>query len=515
MSRRVIGVASLIYGVSILLSRLVGLIRESVIGRTLGDGPEADVYWTAFVLPDFLNYLLAGGVLSIVFIPMFQRYLAAGDEEGGWRAFSAIANVLTGLLLLATAALWALTPKLTPIIAPGLDAGQLVLLDRLVRIILPAQIFHLTGGLISATLQARDAHAAPAAAPVVYTGCIVAGGLLLGPTLGAEGFAWGVLAGSALGPFGLPLVAAVRRGLRWRLGLNLRHPDLRRYLLLSLPVMLGFSVVVLDDMVIKHYASSVAEGVISRLQYARTLMKVPMGVFGMAAGLAAFPTLSRLIAGGQREEAWRTLVGALRLMLLLAFTAQVGLTVAGTEIAAVVWGRARFTPAELADIGRYTGLLCLGLWAWSAQMLIARGFYAQGDTWTPTLVGSGVMAVTFPVYGLLADRAGGDGLALASSAAISLYLAALMLLLRRRLGRDVEGPGLLDALWRLALAAGGGIGVGLLLDRALPAWPALLRGALNGGVAALTCLALARALRLPEVSRLLGVLRRKLRRGRA
>ena len=77
-SRRVIGLASIIYGVSILLSRLVGLIRESVIGRTLGNSGEADVYWTAFVLPDFLNYLLAGGVLSIVFIPMFQGHLARG-----------------------------------------------------------------------------------------------------------------------------------------------------------------------------------------------------------------------------------------------------------------------------------------------------------------------------------------------------------------------------------------------------------------------------------------------------
>ena len=90
--------ASIIYGVSILLSRLVGLIRESVIGRTLGNGGEADVYWTAFVLPDFLNYLLAGGVLSIVFIPMFQGHLARGDEEAGWRSFSVIGNFL-GLLL--------------------------------------------------------------------------------------------------------------------------------------------------------------------------------------------------------------------------------------------------------------------------------------------------------------------------------------------------------------------------------------------------------------------------------
>lgn len=513
--RRVIAVASLIYGVSILLSRVVGLVREAVIGRTLGNGGEADVYWAAFVLPDFLNYLLAGGALSIVFIPIFQGYLARDDEAGGWRAFSVIANPLCALLVLATAGLWIATPALTPLIAPGLDAEQFALLDRLVRIILPAQIFHLVGGLISATLQARDKHAMPALAPVVYTGCIVAGGLLLGPSLGAEGFAWGVLVGSALGPFGLPLAGAIRHGLRWQPVFAPRDRDFKRYILLSLPVMLGFSVVVLDDMVVKHHASELAEGAISRLQYARTLMKVPMGVFGMAAGLAAFPTLSRLVAEGRPGEAWRTLVGALRMMLLMAVAAQVGLTVAGAEVATVIygWGSDRFSPAQLADIGRYTGLFCLGLWAWSAQLLVARGFYAQGDTWTPTVVGSIVMLLALPLYGLLADWRDAEGLALASSAAISVYLAVLSLLLRRRLqDTDDPGPPLLSHVVRLAVAAGAAIALGLGLDHLLPVLPALLRGAVTGGVAVLACLLIARLLGVAEVARLVGMLTRRLRR---
>ncbi len=513
--RRVIAIASVIYGASILLSRLVGLVREAVIGRTLGNSGEADVYWAAFVLPDFLNYLLAGGALSIVFIPIFQGYLARGDEAGGWRAFSVIANPLCALLLLATAGLWIATPRLTPLIAPGLDPDQLVLLNRLVRIILPAQIFHLVGGLISATLQARDHHAMPALAPVVYTACIVAGGLLLGPSLGAEGFAWGVLVGSALGPFGLPLAGALRHGLRWLPVLAPRHPDFRRYVLLSLPVMLGFSVVVLDDMVIKYHASALAEGAISRLQYARTLMKVPMGVFGMAAGLAAFPTLSRLVAGGRPGEAWRTLVAALRMMLVMAVAAQVGLTVAGTEVATVIygWGSDRFSPAQLAEIGRYTGLFCLGLWAWSAQLLVARGFYAQGDTWTPTLVGSGVMLLALPLYALLAGQRGSDGLALASSLAISAYLAVLAGLLRRRL-RDPDDPGesLLGLALRLVPAAAVGVAAGWGLDRLLPPWPALLRGALTGGLAVGACLTACRLLGVAEVERLMGMVRRRLRR---
>src|SRR5690349_20163863 len=113
MQRR-IGIAAGIWAASLLLARLVGLLREAVIGRTLGGSAVADAYWTAFVLPDFLNYLLAGGALSIVFIPIFQRHVAAGEEARGWQAFGAISTLLLLLLGVATLALWFLLPWLAP-----------------------------------------------------------------------------------------------------------------------------------------------------------------------------------------------------------------------------------------------------------------------------------------------------------------------------------------------------------------------------------------------------------------
>ncbi|MBU0553028.1 murein biosynthesis integral membrane protein MurJ [Myxococcota bacterium] len=500
-----IGIASLIYGASILLSRLIGLVRDMVVGRTLGSGAAADTYFAAFILPDFLNYLLASGVLSLVFIPIFQGYLARDDEAGGWRALSAIGTPLLSLALLSTGLLFALAPQLCAALAPGLDAHHQAQLVHLTRIILPAQIFHLLGGLISATLQARDAHAMPALAPLAYNLAVVLGGLIGGS---AEGFSWGVLIGSIIGPFGLPLLGARRHGLRWRPAFSPRHPDLRRYLIRAVPVMLGVSIVVLDELIIKHVASAM-EGEIARLQYARVLMKVPMGVFGMASGMAAFPTLARLLAEGQREAAWATLIKALRLMLLLAFAAQAALSVAGAEIAAVIWGEGRFTAADLQAIGLYTALLCLGLWAWSAQILIARGFYAQGDTWTPTLIGSGVMILAAPVYFVLFERLGGVGLALTSSGAISLYLLLLAWRLSHRLG------GALSALLRPAALMAVAVAVAALLPRALSlgvGWPPLLRGGLNGGLALLLYTITALALGLDEPRALARRLRARARR---
>ncbi len=510
MSRRTIGIASLIYAASILLSRLIGLIRESVIGRTLGGGAEADLYWSAFVLPDFLNYLLAGGVLSIVFIPIFSRYLAEDDEDGGWDAFSNIANFLTVLLVLATAAMWVLTPHITPHIQGGWSAEKLGALNELIRIILPAQIFHLTGGLISATLQARDKHTMPALAPVVYTTCIVLGGVLLGPTMGAKGFAWGVLAGSILGPFGMPLAGAIKHGLKWRLRFDFSHPDFRTYLLLSLPVMLGFSVIVLDDMFIKHFGSWLDEGVISRLQYAKTLMKVPMGVFGLAAGMATFPTLSRIFAEGDTDRATALLMDAVALLLVLALIAQAALYAAGPEMAEVIWGRSKFTLAELREIGLYTGVLGLGLWAWSAQMLIARGFYAQGKTWIPTIVGSVIALVAYPLYWVLSDRFGGLGLAMSSGIVVTVYIVSLFAVLSRSLNLGWDpARRLLSVLVRMGLSALTGGAVAMWTALHLSDWSAFPRGLTAGLLAILVTVVVAALLQVSEIQALWQRLRKQ------
>ena len=437
---RAVRVAALIYAGSILLSRVIGLVREAVIGRVLGDQPEADVYWVAFILPDFLNYLLAGGALALVLIPILQAATQRGGSAERWVTFWRVSTPVSLLTISMTALLWIVTPHLTPHLSPGFTTDQLALLNRLTRIILPAQIFHVCGALISSTLQADDRHIAPALAPLIYTGSIIAGGVLLGPTLGAEGFAWGVLIGSALGPLICPLIAARQSGLSLQPRWELNHPELKRYLWRALPVMLGFSVVMLDELIIKRLATGFESGVVSQLHYARTLMRVPMGVFGLAMGMAAFPTLSRLIAQGKEPEALTLLRRATEALLILVGISQVALTLSAREFATLIWGSQRLSADGAQGIGLYCAALSIGLWAWSAQGLIARGFYARGQTWLPTLVGSLTLLVCLPLYGYAQQEQiwirdlcawleivyrPGLGLSLASSTAISAYVIAL------------------------------------------------------------------------------------------
>src|SRR5204863_8975508 len=132
--------------------------------------------------------------------------------------------------------------------------------------------------------------------------------------------------------------------------------------------------------------------------HAKSLMKVPMGVFGLAAGVAAFPTLQRLVALARPEdmrEMRATLERTLRVMLVLSFAAQAVLTVASDEIVALVYGRTRIAPEQVHVIGTALALVSIGLAAWSAQNLIARGFYALGNTWFPALLGTAIAAAAY------------------------------------------------------------------------------------------------------------------------
>lgn len=469
---RVVGIASVIWGSSIFLSRVLGLVREQIVGITLGASREADVYFASFTLPDFLNYLLAAGALSIVFIPIFIEHLRTSGSGRAWEAFSATANFIAVASLVGIAVLSLFARPLAEVVAPGFTAAEMDELVRLIRIVLPAQFFLIVGGLMSAALQSHDRHLLPAMAPLVYSLGIIVGGLIGAPLgWGAEGFAWGVLGGAALGPFLLPLIGCLRLKMAWQPIFSPTNPDLLRYLKLSLPIMIGFSIVVVDEWITKNQASYLEAGALSHLQYARTLMKVPMAIFGMAAGVASYPTITRMVTAGAVVDAYAVLARAVRVTLLLTFAAQVVITLCGFELAYLIWGYLshRFVAADAHSVAAVLSLMGLGLAGWSAQTLVSRGFYALGNTWLPTLVGTAVAFGAVPIYVVLRQHFGADGLALASAIAILIYVFLLGGLQYRHFVRETAKhgttlagtPGIFDAALRLAIAAAIAIAVGL------------------------------------------------------
>jgi putative peptidoglycan lipid II flippase len=257
-------------------------------------------------------------------------------------------------------------------------------------------------------------------------------------------------------------------------------------------------------------------------------MKVPIGVFGMAAGVASYPTISRMVAAGSVAEAYGVLCHAVRLMLFATFAAQVCMTLAGFEAAYLIWGifSSRFSVADAQATGTILMYLCLGLGGWAAQTVISRGFYALGSTWLPTIVGTVIAFVMVPLYVVLRQNWGAIGLAIASSAAILVYVLVLGWLQHRRFEREASArsatlqdvPGMLDGALRLALAAGiataVGLGVRVLLLRILPGvhlLEILGRATVLCAVGIAIYLVLARVLRVRELTEIENMLLRRLK----
>ena len=459
------GRAAAVMMVSVFLSRLLGYARDAVIAYQHGATPETDAYFAAFTIPDFLNYLLAGGALSITFIPIFSRYLAEGREEEGYRSFSAIATVM-GLAMLFFIILGEfLAERLVPFIAPGFPPDQVATAVRLTRIVLPAQAFFYLGGLLMAVQYSRNRFFLPALAPLVYNAGIIAGGLALGGTLGMEGFAWGVLAGSFLGNFVIQVAGAWRTGLSFFPRFDLQDPGLREFVRLSIPIMLGFSLVVVDEWMIRIFGSFLVAGAITWLNNARRLMQVPIGVFGQASGVASYPFLSALAARGEREALWDTLSLTLRWVFLVSCLAAAVFGVLSREVVLVVFKRGAFRIEDTLQTASALAVFSIGIPFWCAQTIVARGFFAMKDTWTPTLVGTGAWLATIPAYYLLTQRMGVRGLALAGTGGILLYAMVLYgILMAKTVGR--KGLSEIREVLKLSLAGGGAAWAGsLLLDR--------------------------------------------------
>src|SRR5690348_10231088 len=163
---------------SVLASRLLGFFREWTVAHQVGSNAITDSYYAAFTLPDFLNYLVAAGSLSLTFIPVFAQYVAEDREEEGWRVFSTVICVM-GLALVALAEI--LAPELAALIAPGFGPAAKARLIFLTRLMLPAQVCFYLGGILSAVQYAKGQFVVPSLAPLIYNLGVILGGVFLSP----------------------------------------------------------------------------------------------------------------------------------------------------------------------------------------------------------------------------------------------------------------------------------------------------------------------------------------------
>src|SRR6266852_2563260 len=239
--------ATLLLMTAVMLSRVIGYVREAYIAWAFGAGPATDAYVAGFTIPDWLNYLVAGGTASITFVSIYTRFLAQTREDEAQKTFSIIITVMTTVLLIGTCLAEIFTPQFERWMFHGFTPQQLQLCVHLTRILLPAQIFFYVGGVVSAVLLSHRLFLFPAFGPLIYNVFIILGGLIGGRHFGIASLAYGALAGSVVGPFLVSVIGAMRIGTGYRPSFDITHSAFREWVRLSIPLMLGVSLVTADD----------------------------------------------------------------------------------------------------------------------------------------------------------------------------------------------------------------------------------------------------------------------------
>jgi putative peptidoglycan lipid II flippase len=350
---------------------------------------------------------------------------------------------------------------------------------------------------------------------LVYNAGIIAGGAIFGRALGVAALAWGALVGAALGPFLIQVVAAYRAGLRYRPSFVVRHPDFVKWLKLSLPLMIGVGLVTADDWIVSYFAAAEV-GAISCLNYARKLVMVPIAIAGQAVGQASMPFFARLYAEGRRDELARLVTRSTRASASISALTALAMIAVATPIVELLFRHGRFSPEQVAPTARYLQIFAMAIPLWGAQGILARAFYAGGDTLTPMVASTAVTLLSLPIYWAGFHSAGVDGLVVASGVGMLLHTAGLLWLLPRRLpgcqrASLVEGVGRAIALGALAAApahlVARALPDGRLHGMALLATRILTAGTVFGAVALL----LARTLKVDDLSTVLDRLLRRTR----
>lgn len=463
------GMGAALIGAGILMSRLLGLVRQALMARYLGAGATADAFNAAFKIPNILQNILGEGALSASFIPVYAALLGREEEEEARH----VAGAVAGLLALASAVLVLagvlLAPALIPLIAPGFEGEKREMTIYLTRILFPgAGMFVLSAwclGILNSHRKFFLSYAAPVAWNAVMLGALVWYGPRESVPRLAILLAWASVIGAVL-QFAVQLPAVFRLLGRFRVSLSARSAHVRQVLRNFGPVAVSRGVVQISSYIDQIIASWLPDGAVTMIGFASTIYVLPVSLFGMSVSAAELPELARGVAPGPEALVrLRSRVNTgLRRIAFFVVPSAAAFLLLGDVIVAALLRSGRFGATETVFTWGILAGSAIGLVAATLARLYSSTFYAFNDTRTPFRIAllriavSTLLGATLALYGPgflgIDQRWGAAGLTLASSAAAWLEFT----LLHRGIDRRLEGSTRIRAaeslrLWGAALVA--------------------------------------------------------------
>ncbi len=472
-----------------MLSRVLGLVRDVVIASFVGASANADAFFVAFKIPNFLRRLFAEGAFAQAFVPVLADYREQGSVAAVRDLLDRVAGVLGGSLLLLTTLSILAAPLVTMIFAPGFlnDSTKFELTAGMIRITFPYLLLISMTGFCGAILNSYGRFAVPAFTPVLLNLSLIGAATVASPWFEQPVFAlaWGVLlAGIVQLLFQLPFL--YRLDLVPRPVFDVRHEGVRRILTLMVPAIFGVSVSQINLLLDTVLASFLPTGSVSWLYYSDRLTELPLGVFGVAIATVILPTLSLQQSGSRGDQFNATLDWAVRSVLLIGLPAAVALVLLAEPILVTLFQYGALSTHDVAMASLSLRAYSLGLLAFMLIKVLAPGFYARQDTLTPVKIGiramlaNMVLNLVFVLPLMYFWDIGHVGLALATSASAWLNAGLLYRGLRRE-GVLQRAPGRVVVLSRLILSCLAMAAILVWLDSPVEQWAAWnwLQRALN------------------------------------
>ncbi|OGH21349.1 MAG: murein biosynthesis integral membrane protein MurJ [Candidatus Levybacteria bacterium RIFCSPLOWO2_01_FULL_38_13] len=427
--------AAFIIMATIVLSQILGLVRQRLLVAIFGASNTLGVYLASSKLPDFLFQLIIAGALSSAFIPVFSDYLGKGEYDKAHRIASSLLTF--GLIAFSVLAivLFIFSYNFSKILAPGFNNEQLVLMANLMRIIIVGELLFIVGSFFSAVLQSYNHFFIPGIASALYNLGIIIAIVTLYPVAGIFSAAYGVILGALIFVLiQIPLVKSVK--FSFHPVFSFREKGIAQIIKLMWPRTLSIAIFQLGTIVTVTLVSFLSDPGRKYVifDYAQTLSFAPVVLIGQAIAQAAFPVLSR--EKDKIEDFKTTFLTSFNQMLYLILPISVLLLVLRIPIVRLVYGASQFDWQATVLTGKTVAFFSISIFAQSLIYLVSRGFYALHDTKTPLLVGA---LTTFLMIGMgwlfiFVYHAGVESLAISFSIASILNLLISLIIFDIKVG---------------------------------------------------------------------------------
>jgi putative peptidoglycan lipid II flippase len=510
-----LGRSTAFFSIATAFSRVAGLVREIFAASYFGIKGPMSAFTLAFQIPNLVRSLFADAAIQAAFVPVFTEELEKGNKREAFRLASTLIYLVTLVLAAITAIFVLAAPVLVPIFAPGFSGEVLDLTVTLSQILFPILIMLGATGMVVGVLNSYDRFAAFAISPFFWNVAIVVVLVALAPMFHGNdriyAYAIGVLVGTAL-QLAIPAWDLRNTPFRPHFKLDWRMPEVRRVLLLMLPVTISLGLINFNLLINSFFGTLVSDQAPAAIDKAFRIYMLPQGIFSVAVATVVFPTLARFAARREYDNLRATMANGMRQILLLLVPAAAAVLVLSVPMTRLVYQRGEFDAAQTHLVAQALFWFAFSLPFNGLFLLLTRTFFSLQRPWVPTAISGVNLAVTAIVALILYAPFGVGGIVVGTVVATAASVAAQATILRRELG-GLELGQFLDNAIRVtaaaALLAGVSYLVWYLLDQELGRSTIAQAISLGTGLiaGAVAYFAAALALRVPETRQIIRLLR--------